>query len=258
MKRRSVLLVLVALLGCKPPPRIVPTVPDAGSCSAATCGGPFTVAVTTALTPGTELTDEECAQVCAGLWCNSRIGGSSPGCRLRSMKEVSCEPTSYDCGGECFDRCGSGNSCGTGCCDGLCCNRAMRPECERGSYCGACPAPDRRCSMSNCASFKACGGALDTEPSPTVCADADGGVDPLVDLTAFCPDACNAKHAGEEVERCPSDGGVVDAGVGSCVDTCNNERTQCEAACTRASYGDCMRCAATCGVAFGQCRRACP
>ncbi len=255
MKHRSVLLVLVALLGCKPPPRIVPTVPDAGTCSSGSCGAQ--VSVSTALAPGTALTIEECSQVCASVWCELRPISEGPGCTLTSMQEVSCAPTVYDCG-YCFDGCGYGNTCGTGCCDSLCCNRAMRPECARGSACSECPPPDARCSMSNCASFKACGGALDTEPSPTVCADADGGVDPLVDLTAFCPDACNAKHAGDEVEQCPSDAGVVDAGVGSCVDTCASERTQCEAACTRASYGDCMQCAATCGVAFGQCRRACP
>jgi hypothetical protein len=114
--------------------------------------------------------------------------------------------------------------------------------------------------MANCASFKSCGGALDTEPAPGACANADGGVDSTLDLVTFCPDACNAKHAGALVEQCRGDAGVVDAGVdaGGCVEACGAERATCVEQCSRASFGECMQCSALCGVRFGQCRRACP
>ncbi|MFT3709821.1 MAG: hypothetical protein QM817_19500 [Archangium sp.] len=248
----------------QPPARIEAGAGEA-TCIPELCGRE--VAVRTSLAPGTELTAAECDKVCAAAWCgvppiarNSLM--NAQGCSLVSATSVSCTAIAYDCGYS-FGCTPSGN-CGPSLCrtassTAPCCG-TFAPQCTgKEAACADCPAADARCSASACASFKACGGALDTEPDPSQCANADGGVDPSINLESFCPDACNAKHAGAEVEACPGDAGVVvDAGSGSCVDDCAASRATCVDACPRTSFGDCMSCSANCGVKFGQCRRACP
>ncbi|MFT3709822.1 MAG: hypothetical protein QM817_19505 [Archangium sp.] len=177
-----------------------------------------------------------------------------------SATSVSCTDVGPDCGYT--FHCNA--PCGPGLCqlvsDNTPCCGVIGPQCKGTEMvCADCPRPDDRCSPLRCATFKACGGALDTEPDPSACANADGGVDPAIDVAGFCSDACNAKHAGAEVEACPGDAGVVvDAGSGSCVEACGATRVSCVDQCPRTSFGDCMRCSANCGVKFGQCRRACP
>lgn len=220
--------------------------------------------VVTTLDAGTPLTLAECDQVCAAVWCRAQpisrnAASNQEGCSLSSPTTVHCTSVAYDCGY--FPQ-----ACTTASCPGQCrersttppCCGALEPECDVGSFCDECPAPDPRCSMANCTAFKGCGGALPTEPAVRVCADADGGIDAQLDLAQFCPDACNALHAGAVVAQCPPPG--ADGGVdgGSCGASCTAAREACEAQCSRASFATCMSCAAACGVAFGQCQRACP
>lgn len=238
-------------------PRITVEAPDAPTCTPALCGA--VVRVKTQLPSGTPLTAAECKTLCASVWCDyTPIDQRSVGCSLVSGTEVSCGSTAYDCG-ETFGGCAGigGSACTSGCCDqtsNSC--RAAGPQCTLGGSCSQCPPPDERCSLDACMAFKSCGGQLPTEPRVSACADADGGVDPLVDLTGYCPDACNAAHAGGSM-ACPFDGGVSASDGGTCATGCENARATCETSCPKSDYASCISCAARCGVTFGQCQRGC-
>jgi hypothetical protein len=240
--KRSWWLCAAVLAGCTQP-RLAP-IPDSGvACNE--CGG--TVPVQTALPAGTQLTDAECASVCEPVWCGQR---SYLGCMLHSGF-VACSGPAADCGEQCdpffF---GSPERCGDGCANyspPTCCD-AQAPLYCRGLACSACAAPDPRCSLDACRTFLACGGALEADPRPQSCADADGGVDPSVELARYCPDACNAMNAGALLDAGCTDAGVIDGGG-----ACSAQRDSCERACPTTSYRDCMNCSARCGIAFARC-----
>jgi hypothetical protein len=304
---------VTVLVACStPPPRIVAVPPDSGTpgvCSPQDCGA--TVSVITSLSQNTALTPDECATICASVWCGKKPIGLPPGnpnCMLVDTTAVSCGATASGCGepcmgatdcGYCFGECVvNPGSCSGGCCNKYsgCCGPPPSALYCRGFFCSDCPPPDPRCSLDACRAFKSCGGQLAAEPSATACADADGGVDPTVDIADFCPDACNAMDAGAAVQAACSDAGTLDAGTldagtldagtldagnpdagnpdagnpdagnpdagnpdaGSCVEACWSTRTACDRACPRfRSFRDCMYCSAECGVDLGHCLSGC-
>ena len=251
-------------------PRVRATEPprSADQCVAQPCGS--TIAITTmGIEAVTTLSADECTSICANAWCGF-TSISSPGCTMRSLSEVQCGATAFDCG-EMFP---TAEPCPGGCLrDGdLSCWADAPAQCTGNQRCSACGNPDERCSVAACQKFKSCGPQLITEPWAPACANADGGIDATLDLATYCPDACNALHLGEmfgcieSAAQCMGDGGigaclflVGDAGVGDagCAASCDSARSGCEAACARDSYRSCMDCAAACGLAWGRCSRGC-
>jgi hypothetical protein len=254
-------LALTVLAACSTP-RVVVVPPDSGTpgvCSPQECGAP--VRVSTSLAPGTALTADECATICASVWCGNKPIGNPPNCLLADATTVQSGATVYDCG-YCFGECAIGpGACGDGCCDpGSGCCRATSALYCRGLSCFDCPAPDPRCSLDGCRTFESCGTQLAAEPRAAACADADGGVDPNVELAAYCPDACNAMDAGAVLQAGCSDAGTTDAGTpdaGACVDACRSTRTSCDQACPRSSFRACMDCSARCGIDLAHCLSGC-
>lgn len=262
-------VVWLVCVGCSSPIslRIAPLTPPPASCDATLCGG--SVQVTTTLAPNTVLTAAECKSVCASMWCGTGIPpiGGLPGCTLGNPSTVNCGAIAYDCGETFGTHCGSDNC--AGCCraDGSC---AQEWGACGGASCLTC-ARDQRCSATACAALSACGGQLEAAPRVSTCADADGGINPSLDLTQACLDACNASDAGAVLECARArvgtcdDAGVVfatqcvpDAGAPSaCVSACVAERNRCDQACPRNSFTQCMGCSTSCGLTFAQCATAC-
>lgn len=254
--RRFLGAVAMGVLAACPTTRIVGTEPASGTCTPRACGA--TIGVSTSLAVGTALTAAECASVCAPVWCQYKPIGNPPGCTLTSATTVACEATVFDCG-YCFGQCVNvPGACGDGCCNtGTgCCQAASAPHC-RGQSCSECGPPDPRCSVPGCGAFKACGGGLAAEPLVGACADADGGIDPSVDLASYCPDACNALEAGALVEAGCVDGGAGASDAGSCIAACHSARGRCEQSCPRSSFRECMDCSARCGIDLAHCLRKC-
>jgi len=242
-------LVLGSLLAACASSRV--TAVDGGA-ACSLCGG--SVAVRTLLAAGTPLSAEECHLICDPIWC-----GQTPNMTQGSHCEllsglVLCDPTAADCGAECdpffFNPDSCGDACGTYA-SPPCCKTGFPLYC-RGLDCSACPAPDPRCSLGACQSFMACGGELAAAPRAGLCADADGGVDPSVDVASYCPDACNAMQAGAVLYA-----GCTDAGAPIACTSCTAERDTCEQACPKSSFRACMDCSARCGISFARCDAGC-
>jgi hypothetical protein len=248
--------------GSNPAPRITPVAEVGESCSRQLCGG--SVEVRTQLAPDIPLTAEECQAVCASVWCGSEPISGPPGCSLASATTVSCVATVFDCGYP-PPYCAF-NSC-PGCCEPSAVCRYDLGACG-GEACSLCSTD--RCNLATCRALGRCGARLEAEPKPSTCADADGGIDPAYDPGPACIEACHAADAGavldcaawmagscdgegQQVARCLPDAGVPS----SCAQACAATRGSCEAACPRDSFGQCMRCAAGCGLAFAGCVAAC-
>lgn len=215
-----------------------------------------------AMSAGALLTEAECKSVCAARWCDANPIGGPPGCRLSDPQTVSCGAIAYDCGYTFPRTCGP-SSC-AGCCDEGTCTNAL------GSCGGASCTECSGCTAAACSALAACGVRLETEPRRSTCADADGGVEPSLDLSTFCPAACSSAGAGPRVQCAQqlggtcADGGfeaqcVADAGPpSSCQTVCADTRERCEQACPKTSFSECIVCSAGCGVALGRCRNSCP
>lgn len=258
MGERWVGVLMLIAAGC----RITAVEPPPKQCDPFFCGGQ--VAVKTSLSPRTALTAAECKSLCAPFWCDHTPIANPPGCELLSPGSVHCSAVVYDCG---YDfggaRCGP-QTC-SGCCqpDGTC--TSGFGQCG-GSSCAECVG----CTATGCAALAGCGGHLEAEPRLSTCADAGGGVDPSLDLSAWCPAACFESGAVATVQCAQrlgtscADGGLLtgcfpDAGPAlPCAADCATARDGCEQACPQTSYSGCMTCSASCGITFARCVKSCP
>lgn len=197
------------------------------------------------------------------------------------------------------------SQCGGCCIDGKCaadCGETFRPICNAGNCAGccrdgdgtcdlsracggqscsyACPAdagPDPRCSADNCLALLQCRVELEGEPRFQQCARADGGVPTGVDLTGYCPAACDAAGAGALLACAASlSGQCADAGTGApdllaaqcvpppdagtdaaCLSTCDSERRACDGRAPLTSFAACMDASAQCGLTWSRCAQRC-